>query len=263
MQNSKIKNKFFKSTINIIGNKGLSKNFIGKFAKNYLIKNCKTNEIVVNGYKMLLDENDEMQLSLFDYEPIETEIVKTNVKKNDIVIDVGANMGYYTLLMAKNEARVFSYEPEPHNFDLLKKNIILNNFSTTTTLFNKAVSDFFGNSKLIISDHSTGQHKLENSRFGTKSLDVEVTKIELDKIDFAKIDVEGTELRVLKGMKTLPNKMLIEFNSMNLNEAGSNYKDFFNFLNKYTIKEISDKGLIEPDYEQLINNKMATNLFLY
>ena len=263
MKNYKIKNKFFKSTMNLIGNKGFSKIFLGKPIKKYLIERCKTNEIVVNGYKMLLDENDLLRLSLFDYDPIETEIVKTNVKKNDIVVDVGANIGYYTLLMAKNHASVFSYEPEPQNFDLLKKNVILNNFSSNVKLYNKAVSNFHGYSKLVLSDHSTGQHKLEKNRFGTKSIDVEVTKLELDKIDFAKIDVEGTELLVLQGMKTLPNKMLIEFNSKNLKESGSNYEDFFNFLEKYTIKEISKKGIIEPDYDRLIKNGMTVNLFLY
>ena len=121
MKKDKIKNKFFKSTIKIAGNKGLGKNFLGKSIKKYLIKNSKTDEIVVNGCKMQLDKNDVMQISLFDYEPIETDIVKSNVKKNDIVVDVGANIGYYTLLMAKNEANVFSYEPEPQNFELLKK----------------------------------------------------------------------------------------------------------------------------------------------
>jgi len=263
MTNFKIKNKFFKSTINLIGNKGFSKNPMGKFVKKFLIKNCKTNEIAVNGYKMILDENDVMQLSIFDYEPMETKIVKSNVKKNDIVLDVGANIGYYTLLMAKNNAFVYSYEPESNNFDLLEKNVILNNFTPNVKLYNKAVSNFNGHSKLVLSDLSTGQHKLNNNRFGTKSVDIEVTKIELDKIDFAKIDVEGAELNVLKGMKILPNKMLIEFNSLNLKEFGTNYDDFLNFLNKYTIKEITDKGLIEPDYERLIKNKMATNLFLY
>ena len=61
----------------------------------------------------------------------------------------------------------------------------------------------------------------------------------------------------------LPKKMLIEFNSLNLNESGTNHDDFFHFIEKYTIKEITDSGLIEPDYEKLIKNKMATNLFLY
>ena len=58
MKNYKIKNKFFKSTMNLIGNKGFTKIFLGKPIKKYLIERCKTNEIVVNGYKMLLDEND-------------------------------------------------------------------------------------------------------------------------------------------------------------------------------------------------------------
>ena len=263
MKNYKIKNKFFKSTMDLIGNKGFGKNILGESIKKYMIEHCKTNETVVNGYKMLLDKNDVMHFSLFNYEPIETEIVKTNVKKNDIVVDVGANIGYYTLLMAKNNASVFSYEPEPQNFTLLKKNVILNNFSSNVRLYNKAVSNFHGNSKLVLSDHSTGQHKLNKNRFGTKSIDVEVTKLELDKIDFAKIDVEGAELLVLQGMKILPNKMLVEFQSTNLKESGSNYKDFFNFLEKYTIKEISKKGIVEPDYDRLIKNENVTNLFLY
>ena len=165
--------------------------------------------------------------------------------------------------MAKNSASVFSYEPEPQNFDLLKKNVILNNFSSNVKLYNKAVSNFHGHSKLVSTDGTAARHKLDKNRFGTKYIDVEVTKLELDKIDFAKIDVEGTELLVLQGMKTLPNKMLIEFNSKNLKESGSNYEDFFNFLEKYTIKEISKKGIFEPDYDRLIKNEMTVNLFLY
>jgi len=249
----------------VIGNKGLSKNFLGRTVKKYLVENSKTNEISVNGYKMILDEYDIMQMSLFDYDPIETEIVKSNVKKNDIVVDIGANIGYYTLLMGRLKANVFSYEPEPKNFEILRKNVTLNNFPNVK-IHNQAVSDFNGHSKLILSakaEYGTGKHKLDVNRYGEKSIQVEVIKIDLDKIDFAKIDVEGTELHVLRGMKNLPKKMLIEFNSLNLNESGTNHDDFFHFIEKYTIKEITDSGLIEPDYEKLIKNKMATNLFLY
>ncbi|GIS96604.1 MAG: hypothetical protein CM1200mP23_4100 [Nitrososphaerota archaeon] len=267
MKKNNIKNKFFKSTIKIVGNKGLSKKFLGKAIKNYLVQNSKTNEIIVNGYRMLLDEDDVMQMSLFDYDPIETKIVRTHVKKKDITVDIGANMGYYTLLMAKQGAEVFSYEPEPKNFELLKKKIALNDFSLNVKLYNKAVSDFNGNSKLILAakpEYGAGKHKLDTNRFGKESIDVEVTKIELDKIDFAKIDVEGTELHVLRGMKSLPNKMLIEFNAKNLKESGSDYKDFFNFIEKYKIKQISKTGLDELDYDELLNlNDLAANLFLY
>ena len=305
MKMNNIKNKFFKSTMKLIGNKGLAKNRLGNSVKDFLIRNCKTNEMSVNGYKMLLHDN--MEISLRPYEPIETEIVKTHVEKNNIVVDIGANIGYYTLLMALNQAKVFSYEPEPKNFKLLQKNVNLNNFSSNVKLYNKAVSNYNGFSKLFLAKGAPGMHTLSNNRFDSNSIDVnlinrrlgttpflefinkveqktrkpiviaaamqdmsnvanivvEVTKLNLDKIDFAKIDVEGHELHVLEGMKILPTKILIEFNPLYLQASGKNYNDFFHFIEKFTIKQISKDGLEELDYEELIKSKMSRNLFLY
>lgn len=261
MKMNNIKNKFFKSTMKLIGNKGLAKNRLGNSVKDFLIRNCKTNEMSVNGYKMLLHDN--MEISLRPYEPIETEIVKTHVEKNNIVVDIGANIGYYTLLMALNQAKVFSYEPEPKNFKLLQKNVNLNNFSSNVKLYNKAVSNYNGFSKLFLVEGAPGMHTLSNNRFDSNSIDVEVTKLNLDKIDFAKIDVEGHELHVLEGMKILPTKILIEFNPLFLQDFGKNYNDFFHFIEKFTIKQISKDGLEELDYEELIKSKMSRNLFLY
>lgn len=133
---SKIKNVLFRVAIRLMGNKGLSRNFIGKAIKEYAVKNCRTNEITVNDYRMILDKDDSLRLSLFPYEPIETQLVKQYVKAKDCVVDVGANIGYYTLLMAKQRAIVHSFEPEPKNFALLKKNVELNNF-TNVILYNK------------------------------------------------------------------------------------------------------------------------------
>lgn len=260
--NSRIKNKLFKTALKLVGNKGFSKNFVGKTIREYGIQNCRTDQIVINDYTMILDKDDVMQLSLFPYEPIETNLVKQHVVESDVVVDVGANIGYYTLLMAKLKSNVHSFEPEPNNFALLKKNVELNCF-TNVILYNKAVSNSKGKAKFVLADYGTGQHKLGDSKFGTKTIDVEVTTVDLDKIDFAKIDVEGAELLALKGMKTLPNKMIVEFNTENLHEHNSTPDEFFNFVKNYSIKQITKNGLIEPDYEKLLENKMATNLFLY
>ena len=264
MNKNNLKNKLFKSTMKIVGNKGLANNSFGNSIKKLLVKNSKSNETIVNGYKMQLDENDIMQISLFDYEPIETELVKSTVKKNDITIDVGANIGYYTLLMAKIGAFVHSYEPEPNNFKLLSTNVHQNNFSKYVTLNNKAVSNFNGISKLFLSQNTPGEHKLNYDRFHNEQfIEVSVTKIDLDRIDFAKIDAEGTELNVLKGMKTLPEKILIEFNAKELKTSGTKLDDFFKFIQKFSVREVTKNGLIEPDFEKLEQRTLATNLFLY
>jgi FkbM family methyltransferase len=260
---SNIKNQFFKSTMKIIGNKGFGSNYIGKNIKSFLIQNAKNNQVTVNGYKMTLDKNDALQLSLFDYDPIETELVKSNVKKNDIVVDIGANIGYYTLLMAKIGAFVNSYEPAPDNFKILQKNVYQNNFSQNVTLHNTAVSNFIGTSKLYLQEGHTGGHQLGFDRFQTNnSIEVPVTKLDLNKIDFAKIDVEGSELNVLKGMKVLPEKLLIEFSPQKLQNNGTDLEDFFKFIKNFSVKEVSKNGLIEADFDKLRKINFDANLFL-
>ena len=94
-------------------------------------------------------------------------------------------------------------------------------------------------------------------------LKVPVTKINLDKIDFAKIDVEGSELNVLKGMKVLPKKLLIEFSPQKLQNIGTKLDDFFKFIEKFSVKEVSKNGLIEADFDKLRKINYDANLFLY
>ena len=264
MRQNNFKNKLFKNTIKIVGNKGLANNSFGNSIKKFLIKNSKTNEIIVNGYKMTLDENDALQLSLFDYDPVETELVKSNVKKNDIVVDIGANIGYYTLLMAKLDSHVYSYEPSPDNFKILQKNVCQNNFSQNVTLHKTAGSNVIGTSKLYLQEGHTGGHQLGFDRFqNNNSIEVPVTKLNLNKIDFAKIDVEGSELNVLKGMKVLPEKLLIEFSPQKLQNNGTKLEDFFKFIKKFSVKEVSKNGLIEADFDKLRKINFDANLFLY
>ena len=86
----------------------------------------KSNFIEIEGRKMFTHGNDGLALSIFKvYEPDQTEIVKKYVHEGDIVIDVGANIGYYTLLFAKlvgPTGHVYSFEASPKNCKILQKN---------------------------------------------------------------------------------------------------------------------------------------------
>jgi hypothetical protein len=53
----KIKNTLFRTALKIMGNRGLSKNIVGKIVRDYGIQNCRTNEITINGYKMITSRN--------------------------------------------------------------------------------------------------------------------------------------------------------------------------------------------------------------
>ncbi len=108
-----------------------------------MVSFLKSNFAEVQGQKMFLDKKDVLGLSINGvYEPLETKLVRKEVKKSDVVLDIGANIGYYTLILAKlvgKKGRVFAFEPDPTNFALLKKNISINGYKNVI-LVPKAVA---------------------------------------------------------------------------------------------------------------------------
>ena len=65
------------------------------------------------------------------YEPLETETVKREIKKGNVVSDIGANIGYFASIVAKlvgEEGKVFAFEPDPGNFALLERNVQTNGY---------------------------------------------------------------------------------------------------------------------------------------
>ena len=211
-------------------------------------QNFKPDFIIIQNQKMFLDSKDSLQLSLNGiYGEFETEIVKNEIKPNDVVLDVGAHIGYFTLLFAKlvgSEGKVFSFEPEPKNFELLTKNIEINNYENVITE-SKIVSDKNEKCTLYTFETSSGANRIYKPNENINVKPIEVDSISLDeyfknseflkRIKFVKIDVEGAELLVLKSMKSIFQnnnniKLLLEFNPKFLLEIGSKSSDFFNLL---------------------------------
>ncbi len=162
----------------------------------------------VNNYEMYLYENEKYMtpetIGEGGWEKEITDYVKQNLKKGQTFVDVGACLGYYSLLADSLGAKVTAFEPSTENYEVLKKNLKLNNVKID--LYKKAVSDKNGKAKLYDLDiNSYGERSLEK-RKGCNSEEVET--IRLDEVlkevpDWIKIDTERTERKVLEGMGEL------------------------------------------------------------
>ena len=203
--------------------------------------------VLTDDHKIYLDSKDSLGLSInphHEYE--ETMMIKQEVKEGNNVIDIGANIGYFTLLFAKivgPNGKVFAFEPDPTNFSILKKNIEENNYDNVI-LSQKAISDKTETTKLFLCKFSNGMHRIYNSDLCDKSLDIESTTMDdffseinfKDKINFIKIDTEGSEMKVLAGIEKILESnaatIHIEYNPSSIRESGFSPKSLPDFLIK-------------------------------
>lgn len=187
------------------------------------------------------------------HEKTTTALFKENVKSGNVVVDLGANIGYFTLLASQlvgKGGKVFCFEPEPRNFKFLSKNIEINNY-TQASAFQKAVSDKNGKTQLFVCDYDTGHHTInqykgiESYSRGreTKEHAVEIETVTLDsfltgktdRVDVIKMDVEGAEMLALAGMDRILKdnrniKMFIEFFPLLIRKMGSSPEEFIRKL---------------------------------
>lgn len=174
-----------------------------------------SNFIEVLGHKMFLDDQDILGLKGNGiYERSETELVTKEVKKGYVTLDIGAHIGYYTLIMARlvgKEGRVIAFEPDPDNFDLLKKNIEINGYKNVV-LIQKAIANKTGKINLYISEGNRADNRIYDSQDGRKYIEVETIRLDdyfgtyNGKINFIKIDIQGSEGGVIQGMSSVLGK---------------------------------------------------------
>lgn len=208
-----------------------------------LIRLTRPKFVEINGVKLFIDKEDSLSLTRGVYEKDEVDLIKRVVKMGDKVLDIGANIGYHTTIFSKligGTGKVFAFEPDPENFRLLKKNIEINNCQNAI-LVNKALSDKEEKIKLYLSEYNMGDHRTYDSSDGRKFVEVDCISIDSyfkdkdSKIDFIKIDIQGAEYSVLKGMRTLFRnnkelKLLTEFWPIGLKRSGIDPYQYLDLL---------------------------------
>ena len=136
---------FYKDSLTRLSKgRGYGKKYPVKFLMKKTKSFLKPDFCEVLGHKMYLDKHDSLDLALNGiYNSLDTKIVMNEIKPGNIVIDIGAHIGYYTLIFAElvgDSGKVFSFEPESKNFELLTKNVDVNNFQNVTLEKKGAVS---------------------------------------------------------------------------------------------------------------------------
>jgi FkbM family methyltransferase len=175
-----------------------------------------------NYNKMFVDTRDLLiapwLLIHGEWEPEETELVKKLIKPGDVVVDVGANLGYYSLLAARvGASHVYAFEAQPSTYELLGKNVIINWMTKFITYEHLAVYSHTTDLDFFVRNHYPGNSSLgftapdQLEKWFDTTTAVKVHAVSLDdyfadkpgKIDLIKVDVEGAEPAVFEGARRI------------------------------------------------------------
>jgi FkbM family methyltransferase len=182
------------------------------------------------------------------------------------VIDVGANIGYTASVFAaaiEPPFRVWAFEPGSENFRQLESTIADNGLGPRVTAIRSAVGDTTGKSTLAINEFHPGDHQINEGsggQIGNERLEeVEVTTVdeavrtrEITAVAFIKVDVQGYELRVCKGMaRTLEKNpsaiVVVEYSPAALREYGADPRELTRFFAErgYVGYRLTQRGMLE------------------
>jgi FkbM family methyltransferase len=188
-----------------------------------------------HGFRMELDLADWIPQDIYltgDFEPTTAMVAERLLGPGETAVDVGANIGYFSLLFAQcvgATGRVLAFEPVPAIEAKLRRNLELNAF-THVSVSNTALSDHHGSARFYVGpEDNTGLSSLRKPRQSESSFDVSLAPFDgvvngHNNVTLVKIDVEGAELQVLRGMEQLLRKshphLLVELTDKFLREMG-------------------------------------------
>ena len=193
----------------------------------------------------LKDRGQAPYLFLFGaYDESEIEILRAIVRPGMSVADIGANFGYFTLLMSRlvgPEGHVYAFEPESHAYGMLQETIRLNGLANVTPV-KAAAGSRAGSARLFLDRKNLGNPSLSEKNIPTTARggaeEIEVAMLDAymgqKKLDAIKIDVQGAEgLAFWGGRETIMRDkpvIFTEFWPYGLRNLGTDPKEFVQFL---------------------------------
>ncbi|CAN5639208.1 hypothetical protein BH10BAC3_BH10BAC3_10400 [soil metagenome] len=246
--------------------------------KKFLVANCKPYDIKVKfAIADGLGRDIYYKYGVYSEDYITRHLLhEINLKKGDLVIDIGANIGWYSLVLGHNkEVDILAFEPDPSNFSLLQDNIALNNCNTVRA-FNKAIGNTDGVLPLhLYKSYNTGRHSFIKQKNSIGTVDVPVINLDnfltaegiIDRpIKLLKIDIEGYEFTALRNApKSLQRteNIIAEFSPDLMKAAGQNPANFVSLLKQagFELWEINNSGLHEPNFDLIISENRQINIW--
>ncbi len=200
----------------------------------------------VRGHQMYLSAGPgdfAVDMLLGSFEEGTTAVFERVLHPGMCAIDLGAHIGYFTLLAAHlvgPTGKVYAFEPAPKTYRILEKNIALNGYHNVLA-FQKAVADRTGTMMfhLLSKAGSPSNTMYADARYDYESVPVDVTTLDeflesegWPHVDLVKMDIEGAELAALSGMRTFlerqipPPVLIVEFSPDALARSGVSPKAF-------------------------------------
>ena len=236
----------------------------------------------INGFPMLLPAED-VRLSTYlairgNLDPGMVQFFSRVIQPGMTFVDVGANIGIHTLVAAsrvRESGMVHSFEPTPRTCEILRTNVLINGYSGRVKIHELALTDKRGGARLWTGDvcgHNTLFGSEQDSR---PSIEVETLSLDealaaVPSIDFVKIDAEGAEPFILRGMRQILSKfprlqLAIEFAPVWLEAAGLHPCDFIDEIlgMGFNIDQIDDiTGETAPVSRESMLRSESMNLHL-